>query len=925
MCAVFVTMAFACVATPANAAGTGFIQFQNASGTPVDQYVVPTTMRVAFSGNGGDVYGSFFRYTLTSPGGTVATQDYHVTSFSDVKTYSLTTSSPMGTWTATLRFWDDYSVRWYTLSSDTAMVSTGAVPNVKVDSIGGTPYPAINTQAMTISYTISTNEVSFTQTVTTQLLIDDVVEQTTTISGSSGANSYPYQYSTTAHFGMTVEVITDVYNTLDPETSDADNQMTKDPLVVADGTLSISGASYTVPSTMSIYVTRSYGDSAYGKFRFNLIDSGGTVKKYVEWLTSGSSWVYYSLVSGDRGGYWEATLDWYNSGTGEDYDLGSDRTWVEGATPIGSPHGSVTIPSSSYTYPSTFTTYVEGWDGDGTEGKFVFTLRDSLGSVKTTKEWTSTSTKWAFSSSAAYTLLQTDVGGIWTGELVWYRFANGISYYLASDTTSISYTGVATLTYPADGATGIPTPTTLTWVAPAGANYYMIAVNDGSGAVYYYSSTPSKTLTLSYSTHYWWQVKSSADGGISYGPWTPTWDFITSALQLRISGTVSDIQEDLVPGATVSCAGFTDTTDSNGYYELVLSSAGTYELTVSAYGYVVQERTVYLTSGPIVENFVLMPGFGFYGYVKDETGTPVADVEVTFHRLVDLSPVITSANGVYWFVNNYADLYSAKAYKFGHWQATMLSTYISLTQVIRQDFTVINDFYAEVTRGAILGNVDWTKSRITMTLEENYGATTSVTAALGTPIGSGQVTSTSSFTISHQYNSNPDYEQSSVVLKEKVVITGEYCMSTGEAVSSRVRQWTNFFVPYYDVSDYYTKDYALSTLWDGKVVTDKKWIETVTPQNPVQTGARAKESVTWQWSLGTSVTIYGLTFDFSVTSESTNEESVLLSVYIENLDDENRYYLCYVEGDDSKGGMVLHIWDLGNDEPPVPTKGGKKH
>ncbi len=90
-----------------------------------------------------------------------------------------------------------------------------------------------------------------------------------------------------------------------------------------------------------------------------------------------------------------------------------------------------------------------------------------------------------------------------------------------------AYSGVATLTYPANGATGISTNPTLTWTRPSGANYYEICVNPGSSPVYYHSSTTSVTVSLNANTWYWWQVRCSNDGGATYGPWCSSWSFKT--------------------------------------------------------------------------------------------------------------------------------------------------------------------------------------------------------------------------------------------------------------------------------------------------------------------------------------------------------------------------------------------------------------
>lgn len=90
------------------------------------------------------------------------------------------------------------------------------------------------------------------------------------------------------------------------------------------------------------------------------------------------------------------------------------------------------------------------------------------------------------------------------------------------------YSGVATSPSPADGAGAVPLTTTLTWVKPSGSNYYWVEFwTPIWGPSVTYTSANSWTVSLSPSVTWSWHVRSSPDGGDSWGPWSATWTFTT--------------------------------------------------------------------------------------------------------------------------------------------------------------------------------------------------------------------------------------------------------------------------------------------------------------------------------------------------------------------------------------------------------------
>src|SRR5262249_20937732 len=103
-----------------------------------------------------------------------------------------------------------------------------------------------------------------------------------------------------------------------------------------------------------------------------------------------------------------------------------------------------------------------------------------------------------------------------------------------------------------------------------------------------------------------------------------------------LQGTATDASTNLpISGATVHAAGPSDrttVTDANGAYSLVLP-VGTYDVTVSAFGYVSQTaNNVVINDGQTTtQDFALVaaPSHSVSGNVRDSDGNAIANATVT--------------------------------------------------------------------------------------------------------------------------------------------------------------------------------------------------------------------------------------------------------------------------------------------------------
>jgi len=116
---------------------------------------------------------------------------------------------------------------WETNNERSETINWQALPDVAAVDIWTSPSPPNAGQSATISFSISTNSVPFTQTIYTRLYIDDVYKTTRYLYGSSGSGTHTYTYSTTQSAGdHVVKIITDATGVL-TESSETNNERTE--------------------------------------------------------------------------------------------------------------------------------------------------------------------------------------------------------------------------------------------------------------------------------------------------------------------------------------------------------------------------------------------------------------------------------------------------------------------------------------------------------------------------------------------------------------------------------------------------------------------------------------------------------------------------------------------------------------------------
>jgi hypothetical protein len=114
---------------------------------------------------------------------------------------------------------------------------------------------------------------------------------------------------------------------------------------------------------------------------------------------------------------------------------------------------------------------------------------------------------------------------------------------------------------------------------------------------------------------------------------------------------------------TVGPSNQTAFTDASGQYSLRLP-IGTYDVTVSAFGYLSQTvtRVIISEDATATQNFALAraPSHAVAGHVRDTLGNPLANVSVSIFG-TPIPPVITDAKGTYRFVNVPEGAYEVQA------------------------------------------------------------------------------------------------------------------------------------------------------------------------------------------------------------------------------------------------------------------------
>ena len=144
-CLLLLVVCFAGLAQQASAAGiSGTIQFCDEAGTHRTSYVLGETGYYTVVCSGGS-YPSFFEYTVkNAKRAVVGSGGFDPPGGYAMDSFGISLSGPTGTWSATLRYFDDYTLRYKTISGDSATVSaptSNSPPTAKIDLI--TPSPAV--------------------------------------------------------------------------------------------------------------------------------------------------------------------------------------------------------------------------------------------------------------------------------------------------------------------------------------------------------------------------------------------------------------------------------------------------------------------------------------------------------------------------------------------------------------------------------------------------------------------------------------------------------------------------------------------------------------------------------------------------------------------------------------------------------------
>ncbi|MBQ7525757.1 MAG: carboxypeptidase regulatory-like domain-containing protein, partial [Abditibacteriota bacterium] len=126
---------------------------------------------------------------------------------------------------------------------------------------------------------------------------------------------------------------------------------------------------------------------------------------------------------------------------------------------------------------------------------------------------------------------------------------------------------------------------------------------------------------------------------------------VSTSLKLAtgsLSGYVTDLGFNPIPGATVSVEGHTATAAADGSYTVTGIPNGSHAVTVSADGFISVTSSVTADGGAVRNNFALKAARGdIWGHVKDTGGNALKDVDVTLGE----TTVKTDAEGIYTIPN----------------------------------------------------------------------------------------------------------------------------------------------------------------------------------------------------------------------------------------------------------------------------------
>ncbi|MHA1806976.1 MAG: carboxypeptidase-like regulatory domain-containing protein [Candidatus Thorarchaeota archaeon] len=280
-----------------------------------------------------------------------------------------------------------------------------------------------------------------------------------------------------------------------------------------------------------------------------------------------------------------------------------------------------------------------------------------------------------------------------------------------------------------------------------------------------------------------------------------------------------------------------------------------------------------------------------YGYVKDNSGTPIYQAKVYNPTL---GTRYTDANGAYYYLNVNYGTYVIQASKSGYWTEKANTTITYPQMVKRQDFQLPNDVVTSYEPLiSLFSTVDTDKADTHLYAEASSGVEAEVYAyATGSGLDYTVYLSTS---ISFETWDHP-----SLIVVKKTKVTGWFwatqsgdCMNAYVTAQYNVYDASNEAVDSLDPGSVDLEEFRLSPGINAEI-------------SVLQTGSAAvQEGIAMSIEVGILGT--GFSYDFEAGLRITSTQNVEVGIEFENTDTTSRSFYYYKEGN-----IVLHLWDEDN-------------